>query len=213
MSETRKRAKPTIAPAPTSLDPHAIEAVAHASHGDPFSVLGPHQTGQGLWEIRAMLPQAHAARLVSVDGERTLASMQRLHVGGLFVAQIESQLRPSYRFEVEGRGPRLLYDAYAFGPVLGDKDLHALSGGEDPFVHFGAHFLTHEGVRGANFVVWAPNARRVSVVGDWNDWDGRRHPMRLRHDAGVWELFIPELQPEARYKFEIVGPGGELLPL
>ncbi|HVB90060.1 MAG TPA: 1,4-alpha-glucan branching enzyme, partial [Beijerinckiaceae bacterium] len=211
--QREKRGAPDPDPIATSLDALAIEAVVHASHGDPFAILGPHQIEDGLWEIRALLPQARSVRLVAAQDERPLATMRRLHVDGLFVVRLTSRELPRYRFEIEGHGPRLLHDPYCFGPVLDDHRLHALTEGEDPFVQFGAHFLTHEGVKGASFVVWAPNARRASVVGDWNDWDGRRHPMRLRHPAGAWELFIPELQPGARYKFEILGPNGEMLPL
>jgi 1,4-alpha-glucan branching enzyme len=205
----------TDPPAATVLSHEAIEALAQASHGDPFAVLGPHRIGEDRWEIRAMLPQADAASVVSPDGSTVLAQMQRAHVGGLFVGTATSRERPAYRIAVEGRAPGLLDDAYAFGPTLTDAELDRLTDVRSDSLcqSLGAHFRTHEGVDGATFAVWAPNARRVSVVGDWNEWDGRRHPMRLRHRAGVWELFIPALSPGARYKFEIVGPSGETLPL
>ena len=103
----------------------------------------------------------------------------------------------------------------AFGPVLGDLDVYLLAEGSHLQIYerLGAHAINHEGVTGTSFAVWAPNARRVSVVGDFNFWDGRRHPMRLRHGAGVWEIFLPGVESGARYKFEIVGPQGDYQPL
>ena len=101
-------------------------------------------------------------------------------------------------------------DPYSFGPLLGELDLHLFNEGR----HFelaealGANAMTIDGVHGVRFAVWAPNAERVAVVGDFNAWDARRHPMRLRHRAGVWELFVPRVAPGARYKYDIVGAGG-----
>jgi 1,4-alpha-glucan branching enzyme len=104
-------------------------------------------------------------------------------------------------------------DPYGFGLLLGDLDLHLISEG----THYelgrclGAQAMTIGGVEGVRFAVWAPNARRVSVVGSFNTWDGRRHPMRLRNEAGVWELLVPRIGPGALYKYEILGPDGVLL--
>jgi 1,4-alpha-glucan branching enzyme len=105
-------------------------------------------------------------------------------------------------------------DPYSFGPLLGELDLHLFNEGRH-FVMarvFGANETTLEGIKGVGFAVWAPNAERVAVVGDFNSWDSRRHPMRLRHPAGVWELFVPRLAAGERYKFDIVGAGGVPLP-
>jgi 1,4-alpha-glucan branching enzyme len=106
-------------------------------------------------------------------------------------------------------------DPYSFPPVLGEMDVYLLAEGKhlDFSAALGSHVAEIEGVSGVRFAVWAPNARRVSVVGSFNDWDGRRHPMRMRHGPGVWELFIPGVLPGAVYKYEIVGPYGETLPL
>ena len=106
-------------------------------------------------------------------------------------------------------------DPYSFGSLLGDLDLHLFNEGRhfELASHLGASVVTIDGVSGVRFAVWAPNARAVSVVGDFNTWDPRRHPMRLRYPSGVWELFIPRLGPGTRYKFAIIGPDGWRLPL
>ena len=106
-------------------------------------------------------------------------------------------------------------DPYAFGPVLGEMDEYLIAEGrhEDLYSKLGAHPETHEGVDGVNFAVWAPNARRVSVVGHFNAWDGRRHVMRKRWGSGIWELFVPGIQRGEIYKYEIIGAYGETLPL
>ena len=108
----------------------------------------------------------------------------------------------------------LLDDPYRFGPVLGEMDAWLLAEGSHlrPFEILGAMPRTHEGVAGCSFAVWAPNAMRVSVVGDFNFWDGRRHPMRLRRECGVWEIFLPGVDIGARYKFELLSRDGQLLP-
>src|SRR3546814_8730501 len=110
-------------------------------------------------------------------------------------------------------GEYALIDPYSFGPVLGPMDDHYFAEGSHArlFDKMGAHIITHEGVAGTHFAVWAPNATRVSVVGDFNRWDGRRAPMRRRQDAGIWEIFLPELGVGSAYKYEIVGPDGKVL--
>jgi len=200
---------------PTVSD-QAIAAIASADHGDPFAVLGPHKVGPGLWEVRAMLPDAVEAAVVGKDGTTVLGEMERRHESGFFVARLTARTRPVYRLRVEtGHGPELREDPYRFGPMLSDDEINVVKYGDPAgiYLKLGAQAASLEGVEGFAFAVWAPNARRVSVVGDFNAWDGRRHPMRLRHPAGVWDLFIPGLQPGLPYKFEIKGPDGALLPL
>jgi 1,4-alpha-glucan branching enzyme len=195
---------------PPDTDAGAVEAIVRAEHGDPFAFLGPHQVGPDLWVIRAMLPEARAAS-VERDGDRI--AMERRHEAGLFVARLPGASRPTYRLRIEtGEGIVLRDDPYRFESFLRDEDLGGLRevGGDTVYCRLGAHRRTLDGVAGFGFAVWAPNARRVSVVGDFNDWDGRRHPMRLRHDGGVWELFVPGLDAGARYKFEIKGVDGGL---
>lgn len=204
------------APQVASIGQDAVDALAGGWHGDPFAVLGPHKVAHGLWEVRAVLPQASFAKLVSVDGKTVMAVMERRHGEGVFVARFSSRERPAYRILIEGGwGTQTLYDPYSFGPVLDDARLAELRdiGNNATFRMLGAHAMTHGGVEGFAFAVWAPNARRVSLVGDFNGWDGRRHPMRMHHHGGIWEIFMPEIDPGERYKFEIVSFDGTLMPL
>ncbi len=194
-------------------DPAAVAAIVAARHGDPFAVLGPHDVAGGC-AVRAMLPEATRVRVVARDGGAVLAELQRIDAAGFWCGVMPA--RVPYRLLIErGDSERVVEDTYAFGPVLGELDVYLL--GEGRHREFGrtlgAHVAEMDGVPGVRFAVWAPNARRASVVGDFNGWDGRRHPMRLRHGAGVWELFVPRLVPGVRYKYELVGPDGVLLPL
>lgn len=188
-----------------------IAAIAGGRHGDPFAVLGPHTTATG-WEVRAFMPEADSATLVGDDGE-TIATMKRVDSDGFFVASGKGEV-PSYRISTERKGASWTrHDPYRFWPLLSDHDLASVTAvGSDRLVDaLGAHKTEADGVTGVRFAVWAPNAQRVSVVGDFNGWDGRRHPMRLRHQAGVWELFVPEIGSGERYKYEIRTPAGDLL--
>jgi 1,4-alpha-glucan branching enzyme len=147
-----------------------------------------------------------------------LATLDRRHADGLFEAPIpRRRKRFDYRLQVrwdDGREQQLA-DAYAFGPQLDEADLQALRDGSHPrpYTLLGAHARTLGQVAGVRFALWAPNACRVSVVGDFNAWDGRRHPMRLRHGGGVWEIFVPHVAVGDRYKFELLGADGGMLPL
>ena len=192
--------------------PQAIAAIVAARHGDPFAVLGPHDIDGGC-AVRAFLPEATQVAAIGPD-DAVLAELVRIDAAGLWSGMMPA--RAAYRLRIRvGEEERISDDPYAFPPVLGDLDIYLL--GEGRHHEFGrilgAHLHTLLGVPGVRFAVWAPNARRVSVVGSFNGWDGRCHPMRLRHGAGVWELFLPRLGPGALYKYEIVGPDGELLPL
>ncbi len=204
---------------PKSAAAHALEPqtiAALINKGDPFSVLGPHEVSPGSWEIRAILPDADAAALVSPDGETMLAPMERRLAEGFFVGLVTASERPDYRLRVEKQdGIEIRDDPYRFGTFLSHDDIIQLSDPRSDAVYtkLGAHPISPAGIQGFLFAVWAPNARRVSVVGDFNGWDGRRHPMRRRHEGGVWELFIPGLSPGEPYKYEIIGLNGNLLAL
>jgi 1,4-alpha-glucan branching enzyme len=176
---------------------------------DPFAFLGPHRDAEGRL-VRTFQPGAARVEVAAAGHD---AIELREEAPGLFAGRIAAEGSYVLRIHWTG-GVQETEDPYAFGLLLGDLDLHLfLEGAHWKLAErMGAPPLTHEGVEGVGFSVWAPNARRVSVVGDFNAWDGRRHPMRLRHPAGVWELFVPRLRPGERYKFEIVGAGGQTLP-
>jgi 1,4-alpha-glucan branching enzyme len=189
-----------------------IEAIVEGRHDDPFAVLGLHDGPDGC-RVRAFVPGAESVEALARDGA-PLAPLACLHPGGFFEGRLAG--RVPYRLRAR-RGDRdwTIDDPYAYGPVLGPLDDWLLVEGTHArlFDRLGAHAIAHEGTAGVHFAVWAPNARRVSVVGDFNAWDGRHHVMRRRMDIGVWEIFVPGLGEGAIYKYEILGPAGELLPL
>jgi 1,4-alpha-glucan branching enzyme len=195
----------------------ALRSLCVGRHGDPFALLGPHAdesaTGGGGSLVRALLPGAVAVALCAADGH--CEPMVLRDATGLFDAPWPSGL--PYRLSVEwtGGATTVLDDPYRFGAVLGEMDAWLLAEGTHlrPFEILGAHPGARDGVAGTAFAVWAPNASRVSVVGDFNAWDGRRHAMRLRRECGVWEIFLPGVGPGARYKFELLDSAGHLLPL
>ena len=187
-----------------TVAPEEVTAVVYGYHGDPFSVLGPHQAGRDV-VIRAFLPQA-ARAAVQVDGRAI--PMQKVDEAGFYETILPQRRLPlDYQLVITTpAGEQLLYeDPYAFPPVLTDFDEYLMAEGKHRRIYdkLGAHLLELNGRAGVLFAVWAPNARRVSVIGDFNAWDGRRHPMRFHHDSGVWELFIPGLGEGALYKYEI----------
>jgi len=186
---------------------HICEAIAVGRLDDPFAWLGLHQTDKG-FRVVCFDPGASEAWIADANG-RKLAALERVHPAGVFAARLrQRKKRFDYRLVFHGDGNEwTIQDPYKFGSVLGDLDIHLLAEGshQELYERLGAHELKHEGVAGTAFAVWAPNARRVSVLGDFNFWDGRRHPMRLRHGTGVWEIFLPGVTAGARYKFEIVG--------
>ncbi len=187
-----------------------VDALVRGVHGNPFAILGPHADRDGL-VVRAYLPNALGVDLLDWD-DQVLSPMDQGQVPGLFFARLERPQRYRLRIRWPG-GEQITEDPYSFGPQLGEMDLYLFAEGNHRNLGhvFGAQLAEVDGVPGVRFCVWAPNARRVSVVGDFNSWDGRRHPMRLRFPAGVWELFIPRLGPGEKYKYEILGPHG-LLP-
>ncbi len=197
------------------LEAAAVQALTEARHGDPFAVLGLHPgPGGALW-VRVLNPQAAQITLL-VDGQPLVALKAK--GGGFFEAQVPGKReRFDYRLRIQWPdGSRGDYaDAYAYGVQLSDAELARLRDGNEPRVHelLGAHPVRHGDVSGVRFALWAPNAQRVSVVGSFNAWDGRRHAMRRRIEAGVWELFVPHAAEGDLYKFELLGANGQLLPL
>jgi len=192
------------------MDAAQVQALIRAEHGDPFAFLGPHQQGDRII-VRTWQPGALEVELLNGQGD-SLGFMQE-QVPGLFIGQLPE--RQPYRLRINWSGGiQETEDPYAFGPQLGEMDIHLFAEGNHRQLGrcFGAQPWQVDGVSGVRFVVWAPNARRVSVVGNFNSWDGRRHPMRLHPGAGVWEIFIPRLAAGEVYKYEILGADG-LLPL
>jgi len=195
-----------------SLPSGTIDAIVAGRHDDPFAVLGLHEAG-GKLIVRAFVPGAETVEAVTRDGA-PLARLARRHPAGFFEGVFPR--RTAYRLNAANPDATwTVDDAYAYGPVLGPVDDWLIGEGTHAQLYdrVGAHAIEHEGAAGVHFAVWAPNARRVSVVGDFNAWDGRRHAMRKRLGTGVWEIFVPALADGTLYKYEIVGADGTLLPL
>src|SRR5690242_3582393 len=178
-----------------------MEAIVTGSHGDPFAVLGPHRTDEG-WEVRAFLPQAMDAAVL-LDGVEH--PMRKVRTEGFFVTTLENDPgRYKLRLTLWNGSQMEVDDPYRFPPLVSEFDLHLHSEGTqyESYRTMGAHLVECEGVAGVRFAVWAPNAEVMSVVGDFNDWDERRHPMRLR-TAGIWEFFMPGAGAGMNYKYSV----------
>ena len=190
-----------------------IRLLLAAEHDDPFSFLGMHPRPDGTLGVRVFRPDARAVTVRAPDGARFEG--RRIHPEGLFEAVIASRDPFPYELETTDRRGEVAVerDPYSFPPLVGDYDQYLFNEGThceaDRFL--GAHLCTKGGCDGVAFALWAPAASRVSVVGDFNGWDGRRHPMRRRRGSGIWELFVPHLGAGAVYKYEIRTAGGELL--
>jgi 1,4-alpha-glucan branching enzyme len=191
-----------------------IDRIVAGTHHDPHSVLGAHAGPDGV-TIRALLPLASTVTAVLADGRRFPLPHEH---EGVFAATLPLPGVPDYRLAVSypGHGsadpmPEIIVDdPYRHMPTLGEMDLHLISEGrhEELWRVLGAHVREFGPIRGTAFAVWAPNARGVRVIGDFNHWDGRGHPMRSLGGAGIWELFVPGVAEGTRYKFDICGPGG-----
>jgi len=189
------------------IDLDAARAIAEGRHGDAFSVLGLHG---GV--LAVFMPGATRVAALSGRGTRTVLAPV-VGAPGVFAGRIRAK---SYRLACSNAEAEWqVDDPYRFGPVLGEIDEYLLGEGTHRrlWQALGAHVISHEGVAGVHFAVWAPNAERVSVVGDFNFWDGRRAPMRRRGATGVWEIFLPGLDEGAVYKYDILGQGGQHLPM
>lgn len=196
-----------------AVTPEVLELVIRGDYKDPFTVLGMHRE-KGKLVVRALLPQAVSVSVIDSSTGKEIAPMQRWGNTALFVAEMAGKKELfSYRLKIDwGDHVQELEDPYRFPPVLGDIDVWLLSEGTHhrPYEKLGAHPVEVDGVSGVSFAVWAPNAGRVSVVGDFNGWDGRRHVMRFRHECGVWEMFVPHVMPGDFYKYEILTSDGKI---
>ena len=191
----------------------AIAALLDGVHADPFALLGVH-AGPGGSFARAILPGAEVVDAHDLSG-RKLGMLTQVDPRGLFEGKVKGAPQPVKYHCSAVAHDWWVSDPYSFGPVLGPTDDFLIAEGTHLrlFDKLGAHLIDHQGASGVHFAVWAPNARHVSVVGDFNDWDPRRHQLRCRRDIGVWEIFIPDIGAGRAYKFHIVGPDGTVLPL
>ena len=197
------------------LPPDEVDRFVAGEHSDPFRVLGPHRVGNGL-EIRVFRPDARRIDIVLDQHPEEPIAAQKIQQDGFFCATVRNATRDlPYHIRVtawEG-SHYLTRDPYQYGPIMGEVDLHLFAEGQHWNIYdkFGAHLRTIGDATGVYFAVWAPNAQRVSVVGDFNGWDGRVNPMRKLIGSGVWELFLPGIKQGTHYKFEIRAQTGALL--
>ncbi|HEY9896530.1 MAG TPA: alpha-amylase family glycosyl hydrolase, partial [Candidatus Sericytochromatia bacterium] len=198
-----------------TITPDQVERIVWNQHHDPFEVLGPHMVendGQRVWVVRAYQPNADGVWVVLPE-QRAEYPMQATHHPHFFECTIKGVELSNYQFRLkEGEHERFIYDPYAFrSPYLTDFDVHLFAEGNHHRIYekMGAHLTEMNGVSGVYFAVWAPNARSASVLGDFNFWDGRKHQMR-KLGGGIWDLFIPEIGVDARYKYEIKNQDGHI---
>ncbi len=201
---------------PSEFGADDVAAILAAKHADPFGVLGMHADETGI-VVRAFVPGAERLHVLNRGG-RSVAELPRVDAQGLFAGYVPRRRHPfTYRLRVTWPGGSIedREDPYRFGRVLGEIDTYLIAEGTHLQLdeRLGAHAVTVDGIDGVAFAVWAPNAGNVSIVGEFNDWDGRRNPMRFRVESGVWEIFLPGVGLGARYKFEIRAKNGALLPL
>ena len=189
-----------------------IELLVKREHSHPHDLLGPHPSQDGV-VVRAFRPAARQVQARPAGGDPV--ELKQRHPAGLFEGLLDGDGLP-LRYELEVSYPDgntfTLHDPYSFAPTFGELDLHLAGEGshEDIYDRLGAHVTERDGVAGTSFAVWAPAARAVSVVGDFNSWDGRLHPMRSLGSSGIWEIFLPDVGGGALYKFEILTQDGHL---
>jgi 1,4-alpha-glucan branching enzyme len=211
MKKTRQVAAPKSAVSAAQRD---VDAIVAGRHRDAFAVLGLQQAETGL-VARCFVPHAEFVTAYTLQGKK-IGELSRRHDSGFFEGKLSIRKRQPIKYHARNAtGDWWVTDPFSFGPVLGPMDDYYIAEGTHLrlFDKLGAHMIDHEGASGVHFAVWAPNARRVSVVGDFNEWDGRRNPMRFRQDTGIWEIFLPEIGAGRAYKYEILGPKGQRLPL
>ena len=210
--------EPTVARTSSDLPKNEIDRITAGEHANPHAILGAHPMsllGESGVMIRALIPNAERVECVLENGEVLPMTREANGVSDLYSTFVSGATLPlSYRFRFHYADGATWdrADPYRFLPTLGDVDLHLFNEGthRQLWKKLGAHVRTMDGVRGVAFAVWAPNARRVSVVGDFCGWDGRVFPMRMMGSSGVWELFVPDIGPETLYKFELLTREGAL---
>ena len=190
--------------------------IAAGTHADPFSVLGLHAV-DGRQAVRAFMPGATGIEVLDASTRRRVVTLKQVPgAPDVFAGRAVRRKEPfAYLLRItKGEDQWVAEDPYRFGPVLGELDEHLIGEGAhlNLWNALGAHVMKHEGADGTHFAVWAPSASRASVVGDFNGWDGRRHAMRRRGRTGVWEIFLPGIGEGEAYRYELLGPDGQLLP-
>ncbi|MDO5639891.1 MAG: 1,4-alpha-glucan branching protein GlgB [Neisseria sp.] len=212
--EMRKNSKQIPYPAPDQQERDTIDSLFYATHGNVFAYLGRHRL-EGVGDVvRCLLPDARSVDVVACEGGGLIAPMQKIDERGFFVAVLPEG-SPDYALSVTYPGVQTasrIEDPYRFDSCLQSLDSWLLGEGKHlrPYETLGAHLVEHDGAKGVHFAVWAPNAARVSVIGEFNGWDGRRHVMRFHRDIGVWEIFVPDVPFNALYKFEIRDANGNV---
>ena len=213
-AKTAREATPSWRPSDAD-----IAAIVEGRHGNPFAVLGMHQANpEEVVSVRVFWPGASSCNVIDTATGKQVASLQCLDPTGFFAGPVPRRKKPfPYRFDLwDGRNTAWqAEDPYRFPPILRELDVYLMGEGRHRrlYERLGAHPTSIDGVEGVAFAVWAPNAARVSVVGDFNSWDGRRHPMRKRVETGIWELFVPGAAVGTIYKYELLAADGKLQPL
>jgi 1,4-alpha-glucan branching enzyme len=196
------------------ISPSQIDSLVYSDCDDIFGLLGQHKQKDGQFVVRVFLPNADEVELIELDSNKVITQLHPVR-GGVFVGLLPTNQPCDYRLRVRYDEHIVIkHDPYRFGSTIRSMDLYLFGEGthERLYDWLGAHLVEIDGVSGVRFCVWAPNARRVSVVGDFNFWDGRHHIMRKHVPSGVWEIFIPELTAGVAYKYEIKAREGHLLP-
>jgi 1,4-alpha-glucan branching enzyme len=204
----------------TTVPLEGVGALIQANHATPFDLLGPHEVtweGKKALSVRAFLPTAHQAWVVDPQHQQS-RPMRKIHPAGFYEAicpwtEQGNRERYQLRMAEEGGQVKTLHDPYSFEPLLTDFDRYLLSEGRhwNSYDKMGAQLRVIDGVAGVNFAVWAPNAETVALVGDFNEWDGRRNLMRKHIPSGIWELFVPGLKAGEKYKFRVRSMYGEVI--
>ncbi|WP_049347974.1 1,4-alpha-glucan branching protein GlgB [Neisseria lactamica] len=196
------------------IERDTVESLFLATHSDVFAYLGRHRLAEGDEVVRVLIPGAVSVDIVNRRSGELIVPSEKIDERGFFVAVLPDDA-PDYALRIrytEDTEPVVEEDPYHFSSALQDMDSWLLAEGKHlrPYETLGAHFAELDGVKGVRFAVWAPNAQRVSVIGEFNNWDGRRHVMRFHRDNGIWDIFIPAVKLNALYKFEIRDANGNV---
>ncbi|MFR1563927.1 MAG: 1,4-alpha-glucan branching protein GlgB [Anaerotignum faecicola] len=203
----------------TTTKLYDIFHIVNGEHSDPHTVLGMHEMeedGRKAVVVRAFLPNAAGITVIDYANKRKKYPMERLHADGFFevtIADREEWFRYQLEYTDADGNTWRSYDPYSFSPTLSEFDRHLFGAGThyEIYEKMGGRLMTHEGARGAAFSVWAPNAKAVSVIGDFNNWDARRSPMRRLGESGIWELFLPAAAEGDKYKFHVTQCDGRVV--